>query len=128
MIDILVIAHAGLAKEFCQVATGVLGAPDLHLFCIGADWQESREEIATKIRDFFAGGHGSVLILTDLYGSTHANLCMPYLAPGRVEMIAGLNPPLLLKALSLKNTLPLSALTQALVTYGRTHVRAVEDI
>ena len=122
MVTLLVVAHSGLAREFCHAASFILGEEPVPLVYIGAQAGESREAIAKRLRTFFEGTTGDVLVLADLYGSTHVNLCLPYLECGHIEMISGFNLPLLLKAITLKDKLSVSELSKNLVTYGSEHV------
>lgn len=127
MVELLIVAHAGLAREFCQAASFILGETALPINWVGAVCGEPREKIAQYLKDIIEEKHTTqLLIFTDVYGSTHANLCLPYLNPGQVEMICGFNLPMLLKAISLKDKMLLSELTEALVEYGRQHVMKVE--
>lgn len=143
MASILVIAHAGLAREFCEVAATILGTSPLPLDYIGVDWKESREAVAQKIQAFFdaatvhqQGGRpqgvapttDGVLVLVDLFGSTHSNLCMSHLSRPGVEVISGFNLPLLLKALRLVNTVSFEDMVAQLLAYGRTHVSLAREV
>lgn len=122
MITILVVAHEGLAQEFLQVANTILNTAPAQVFCIAAHWGESKETIAAHIRHFFVDHPEDTVIFTDLFGSTHANLCLPYLQRGHVEMITGFNLPMLVKAMQCQISHTLPELVEKIVDYGQHHI------
>lgn len=122
MISILVVAHAGLAQDFHQVVSTILDCSHSSIHYIGAHWGESREEIAGCIHKFFSQHEEDVLVFSDLFGSTHSNLCLPYLKRGHVEMIAGFNLPMLMKVINSKEAISLRELVDKMVEYGQSHI------
>lgn len=126
MTRILILAHAGLAQAFVQVSETILNRTDLPVDWIGAEWQQTREELLHLLKDYFATRDGPILVLTDLIGSTHVNLCSQFLKENQVEMVSGFNLPLLIKAILLVDDKPLSDLATMLTSYGKNYLSHVE--
>src|SRR5215218_6255607 len=102
MIGVVVVTHGQLATELLNAAETIVGdLPRFAAVSIGwhDDTQDAREEIAQaigRVRQGHDDGQG-VLILTDMFGGTPANLAMTFLAPNEVEVITGVNLPMLIK-------------------------------
>lgn len=102
MFGILVVAHGDLATLFLDTAKKILGeeCPAAQAFPIGWDndftaIKKSLEKTLKKMQE----GNRSVLILTDLFGGTPTNLAMTFYEKGKIEIVTGINLPLLIKAL-----------------------------
>lgn len=98
MIGILVITHGNLGSELIRAAELIKGSLDGALY-ISVDaakgLDELRKEITTAIRKVDAGM--GVLVLTDLFGGTPSNVSLAFLKEGKVEVVTGVNLPMLLK-------------------------------
>lgn len=98
MIGKLILTHGGLARELlaaAQVISGRLAGFE----ALSLDWSEGLEEAKGKIGaaiERLDEGQG-VLILTDMYGGTPCNLALGFLKPGRVEILSGVNLPMVLR-------------------------------
>ena len=98
MIGKLILTHGGLARELlaaAQVISGRLAGFE----ALSLDWSEGLEEAKGKIGaaiERLDEGQG-VLILTDMYGGTPCNLALGFLQPGRVEILSGVNLPMVLR-------------------------------
>lgn len=103
MIGLLIVAHGSLGESLIQCATYVLGQrpADLRALDLTAypDSDAMLEVARRKIEDLLEGNDG-VLVLADVYGATPCNTVCKLLRPGRVEAVAGVNLPMLLKALN----------------------------
>src|SRR6056297_3561615 len=121
MIGIAVVTHAGLATELCRAAEMIIG-PLSAVASVSIDRQTSvehaREELQQTLERVGAAGNG-VLILTDMFGGTPTNLSAEFLQPGRVEILCGVNLPLLLKAVSERANQDLAQLAPFLRNYAR---------
>ena len=98
MIGVVVVSHGRLADEFVAATEHVVGPMDAFLaVCIGPDddMEKRRADIRQAIEDADRGE--GVLILTDMFGGTPSNLAISLLEPGKVEVIAGVNLPMLIK-------------------------------
>jgi PTS system mannose-specific IIA component len=105
MISILVISHGGLAKEFVDAALHILGEEDPGVLPLCVDWSvdsaTAKDQIRKALRKAQDGKEG-VLILTDLFGGTPTNLAMTLFQKGKVEILTGMNLPMLIKAILLR--------------------------
>lgn len=102
MIGILLITHYGLGESLVQCAVHVLNKRPPQLVQLGVAAQDDPLDLLPLAEDlvkFVDKGEG-VLILTDLYGATPANLAAKLLVPGRVEALSGVNIPMLIRALT----------------------------
>ena len=98
MIGVVVVTHGQLATELVNAAETIVGdLPGFAAVSIGwhEDTEDARHEIEEAITRVNKGG--GVLILTDMFGGTPSNLAMSFLAQGSVEVITGVNLPMLIK-------------------------------
>lgn|SRR5574340_87994 len=120
MIGLLLITHGTLGEALVQCACHVLNKRPPQLAQLGVAAQDDPHDLLVLARDMLSrsdSGEG-VLVLTDIYGATPANLAMKLLEPGRVEAVAGLNLPMLLRALTYRDKDMQTLLTKA-VSGGR---------
>jgi len=106
MIGLLIVAHGNLGESLIQCATYVLGQrpADLHALDLTAYADsEAMLEVARQQIDDLSRRNDGVLVLADVYGATPCNTVCKLLRPGRVEAVAGVNLPMLLKALSYRS-------------------------
>lgn len=102
MIGILLITHGSYGEALVQNACHVLNKRPLFLNQLGVSAQDDPLDLlplARSMVDLVDGGKG-VLVLTDIFGATPANLALKLLEPGRVEGVAGVNLPMLMRALT----------------------------
>jgi len=98
MIGKLILTHGGLARELlaaAQIISGRLSGFE----ALSLDWNDTFEEAKAKVRaaiDRLEDGQG-VLILTDMYGGTPSNVAVTFLQPGKVEVLTGVNLPMVLR-------------------------------
>ena len=120
MIGILIITHGTLGASLIQSVSHVMSArpPKLQQFSISAhDDPATLLPQAQKMVEALDDGHG-VLILSDMYGATPCNLVGKLLKTGRVEGIAGINLPMLVRVLTYRNG-NLDLLVEKAVSGGR---------
>jgi len=98
MVGLIVATHGRLAEEFLRTAEGIVG-PVERVAALSIDSQtaveEARARLATAIHKVGADGEG-VLVLTDMFGGTPANLALTFLDE-QIEVVTGVNLPMLLK-------------------------------
>ena len=105
MIGILIVSHGAFGESLIHCASHVLGKRPLYLRQVGVTVHDDPEAILPVAEDlirFLDQGQG-VLVLTDLYGATPANIAAKLLRPGRVEGVAGVNLPMLIRALTYRD-------------------------
>ena len=101
MIGIVIVTHGQLAQEFIAIAEHVVGKQQFLIpVCIGAedDMERRRQDILVAIKHVDQGK--GVVILTDMFGGTPSNLAISAMVQGQVEVIAGINLPMLIKLAS----------------------------
>jgi mannose PTS system EIIA component len=105
MVGILIVAHGTLGESLIHCASHVLGARPPQLMQIGVTVHDDPAQIlpqALRLVKQLDQGSG-VLVLTDVYGATPGNIAARLLIPGRVEGVAGVNLPMLVRALTYRS-------------------------
>ncbi|NOY46228.1 MAG: hypothetical protein GXP50_12380 [Deltaproteobacteria bacterium] len=128
MIGIVVVAHQDLAEALVRAAEGIAG-PLPGVYAVALSYQDptdaARRRLEKVVRRADTGE--GVLVLTDMFGGTPTNLSLPFLEPGRVEVLTGVNLPVLLKAHSARADTDVAGLARQLREYGlRSFVLASE--
>lgn len=119
MIGILIIAHGTLGESLIHCASHVMGERPPRLRQIGVGVHDDPVALLPHAQELIREldrGDG-VLVLSDIYGATPCNLASKLLTPGRVEGIAGVNLPMLVRALAYRNE-PLEVLVEKSVAGG----------
>ncbi len=104
MIGTLILTHGGVARELLESARVIVG-PLTGFEALSLDWGDCFEDAQTKIRgavERLDQGEG-VLILTDMFGGTPCNLAVKFQRPGKVEVIGGVNLPMVLRLAGLRD-------------------------
>ena len=120
MIGIFLLTHASYGESLIQCACHVLNKRPPQIVQLGMAAQDDPLDALPLAREMLTlvnSGRGAV-ILTDIYGATPSNLAMKLLEPGRVEGIAGVNLPMLLRAIAYRDKDMETLLTRA-VSGGR---------
>jgi mannose PTS system EIIA component len=129
MIGVVVVTHGQLATELLNAAETIVGElPRLAAVSIG--WHEDTEDARTEIEQAIArvdDGEG-VLILTDMFGGTPSNLAMTFLVAGRVEVITGVNLPMLIKLVNVPKQSDLLAVARDMREHGRNAIWVASDL
>lgn len=105
MIGLFLITHTSYGESLIQCACHVLNRRPPQIVQLGIAAQDDPLDVlplAQKLLQLVDSGEG-VLIMTDIYGATPANIAMKLLEPGRVEGLAGVNLPMLLRALTYRD-------------------------
>lgn len=129
MIGVVVVTHGQLATELLNAAETIVGdLPRFTAVSIGwhEDVQDARDEIAQAIGR--VGGEHGTLLLTDMFGGTPANLGITFLDAGRVEVVTGVNLPMLIKLASMTDGADLIEAARALREHGRNAIWVASDL
>ena len=105
MIVIFLVTHRTLGESLIQCACHVLNKRPPQIAQLGLAAQDDPLDILPQARQMLAwvdSGHGA-LVMTDIFGATPANVAMKLLRPGHIEGIAGVNLPMLLRALTYRD-------------------------
>ena len=128
-IGIVVVTHGQLATELVNAAETIVGdLPQFTAVSIGwhEDQQDARAEIAAAITRVQQGR--GVLILTDMFGGTPSNLAMSFLGQQDVEVITGVNLPMLIKLAGAKEHEDLLAVAREMREHGRNAIWVASDL
>ena len=128
MIGVVVVTHGQLATELVNAAEMIVGdLPQFTAVSIGwhDDVNDAREDIAQAIDRVRA--EDGVLLLTDMFGGTPSNLGMTFLQKDKVEVITGVNLPMLIKLASLRRSSDLLAVAQEMREHGRNAIWVASD-
>ena len=124
MIGVLLVTHGRLADELKAATEHVVGPQQaLRTVCIGPqdDMESRREEILEAIKAVDSGD--GVILLTDMFGGTPSNLAISAMGSGNVEVIAGVNLPMLIKLASVRSTAKLNEAVDKAQEAGRKYIR-----
>ncbi|MEW9856850.1 PTS sugar transporter subunit IIA [Novosphingobium sp. M1R2S20] len=128
MIGMILVTHGDLAVEFVKAMEHVVGAQQaVATVCIGPndDMEQRRQEIADAIRDVNSGE--GVVILTDLFGGTPSNLAISLMEAGKVEVIAGINLPMLIRLAKARRCMPVREAASAARDAGRNYITVASE-
>lgn len=128
MIGMILVTHGKLAEEFVAAMQHVVGRQDaVRTVCIGPndDMEARRAEIAEAI-DAVDSGAG-VIILTDLFGGTPSNLAISLMQRDKVEVIAGINLPMLIRLAKARGCMPLDKAVIAGRDAGRNYITIASE-
>ena len=128
MIGMILVTHGDLAVEFVKAMEHVVGAqPDVASVCIGPndDMELRRHEIAEAIRNVDSGE--GVVVLTDLFGGTPSNLAISLMEAGKVEVIAGINLPMLIRLAKARRCMNVREAAAAARDAGRNYITIASE-
>jgi len=130
MIGTLILSHGNLADELLTAAQTITG--ELEGFgAISLDWNDGFDKAQARIKealDRLDSGEG-VLVLTDLFGGTPCNVALTFLDPGKVEIITGVNLPMVVRLACLgKREKPVEEVARWLRDKGRSSISLASDV
>ncbi|MYL96904.1 PTS fructose transporter subunit IIA [Novosphingobium sp. FGD1] len=128
MIGLILVTHGNLAEEFVHAMEHVVGdQSDVATVCIGPndDMERRRNEIAEAIVKVDTGE--GVIILTDLFGGTPSNLAISLMQAGKVEVIAGINLPMLIRLAKARSCMPVRDAEAAARDAGRNYITIASE-
>ena len=129
MIGVVVVTHGQLATELVNAAETIVG--ELQRFAaVSIGWHEDTEDARGEIQQAIArveNGAG-VLILTDMFGGTPSNVSLSFLGERRVEVVTGVNLPMLIKLATLREEKPLDELASFIKQYGQRNISVASEI
>lgn len=129
MIGLVLVTHGRLAEEFVAAMEHVVGAQaSVQSVCIGADDDmESRRQDIAAAASAVDDGDG-VVLLTDMFGGTPSNLAISLMGKPNIEVIAGINLPMLIKLATVRKSMGLSDAVNAAQDAGRKYISVASRI
>lgn len=128
MIGLILVTHGTLAEQFVEAMEHVVGKQEsVATICIGPndDMERRRSQIAKAIGKVDSGT--GVIILTDLFGGTPSNLAISLLDAGRVEVIAGINLPMLIRLAGARKCMSVTEAVEAARDAGRNYITVASE-
>lgn len=129
MIGMILVTHGNLAREFVSALEHVVGPQKrIKTVCIGPndDMEKRREEILRLVAEVNDGS--GVVLLTDMFGGTPSNLAISIMDNANVEVIAGVNLPMLIKLASVRQSEKLPKAVAAAQQAGRKYINVASAL
>jgi mannose PTS system EIIA component len=129
MIGLVLVTHGKLASEFVTAMEHVVGPQQaIAAICIGPDddMEARRADIAAAVKAVDDGS--GVILLTDLFGGTPSNLAISLMEPGRVEVIAGINLPMLIRLEGARKMMKVTQAVAAAREAGRKYISVASEV
>lgn len=129
MIGLVLVTHGDLAKEFVKALEHVVGPQkQVASICIGPedDMEQRRSDILDAVAQVSDGS--GVVILTDMFGGTPSNLAISVMNGGSIEVIAGLNLPLLVKLAKVRGEKPMPIAVSEAKEAGRKYINVASQV
>lgn len=129
MIGIVLVTHGKLAEEFRHAVEHVVGPQqNFETVSIGAedDMEQRRKDIVDAVARADTGT--GVIVLTDMFGGTPSNLAISVMKSGQIEVIAGVNLPMLIKLTSVRANDDMASALQEAQTAGRKYINVASQV
>jgi PTS system mannose-specific IIA component len=126
---LLVVTHGRLADEMEKAARRIIG--DLpHMASVSLDWDDDVADARKRIEEGIAkvAVEGRVLILTDMFGGTPSNVALSLLEPGRVDVVTGVNLPMLIKFANLHSVDGFDETVRRIAQQGRDAIQVASEV
>lgn len=130
MIGVLIVTHCRLGDALLEAADFILGERPAAMVALSIDLNENADRLRNKIADGIKKlkGDDGILILTDMFGGTPSNLSYSFLEEGRIEVISGVNLPILIRAAGARKNQTLSELAINLEAFGKKSISLASGI
>ncbi len=131
MIGIVIVTHGHLGDALVDTAAIILGEPPGAVVPVSIDLTQDINTLRQKIQDRIkqVDHNKGILILTDMFGGTPSNLSYSFLEEGRVEVISGVNLPVLIKSVNLRSKgTDLHEMAKTIEAYGKKSISLASDI
>lgn len=130
-VGVVVVTHGRLAEELVSAAKVIVGAPAEHLRHLSLGWNDPLDEAREQVKQAIVAadkGRG-VVVLSDMFGGTPTNLCLSFLSRDKVEIVTGVNLPMVVKLASTRRDgLDLPATAQLLTGYGQKNITLASEL
>ena len=129
LVGVVVVTHGQLAVELVNAAEAIVG--DMaHVQAVSIGWHDDMEQARQEIAQAIArvATPAGTLVLTDMFGGTPSNLAVTFLVPDRVEVVTGVNLPMLLKLATLRRADTLREVARLVREHGQGAVWVASDL
>ncbi len=130
MIGILIVTHSKIGEALIEAAAAILGGRPEALISISIDINEDAERLQKKVANGIkaVNRNKGVLVLTDMFGGTPSNLSYSFLEEGKVEVLSGVNLPLLIRTAEIRQNADISELAKRLEIFGKKSITLASSI
>ena len=130
MIGIVIVTHSELGDALVGAAEFIVGSRPGSIESISIDLSENAEKLRQKIDRGIKKVMGTegVIILTDMFGGTPSNLSYSFLEEGRIEVLSGVNLPILIQAINMRKKMKLDQLAANLEAFGKRSISLASGI
>ncbi len=130
MIGIVIVTHRQLGDSLIDAAQFIVGSKPELIESVSIDLNEKVDVLRNKIAKGIQNVQSDegTLILTDMFGGTPSNLSYSFLEEGRIEVLSGVNLPVLIKAITSRPDMELTKLAECLETYGKKSISMASGI
>ena len=130
MVGLVIVTHRGLGEALIEAAESILEGPLGAATAVSVDLtqraEQMREKISAGIKTVDQGR--GVLILTDMFGGTPSNLSLSFLEEGRIEILTGVNLPVVIRAAKMRKDKNLSELAESVQAYGKKSISLASGV
>ena len=130
MIGIVIVTHCNLGEALIEAAEFIVGSRPDALVSISIDLNQNAEKLRRKIADGIkkVDKKQGVIILTDMFGGTPSNLSYSFLEEGQIEVLTGVNLPILIQAASMREKMEVNQLAAKLEAFGKRSISLASGI
>ncbi len=131
MVGIVIVTHGQLGESLIETATVIFDERPEAVVSVSIDLSEDVNKLRNKIENAIksVNENDGIIILTDMFGGTPSNLSYSFLEEGSIEVISGVNLPVLIKAANLRNRdKSLSEMVKTIEEYGKKSISLASDI
>lgn len=125
----VIVSHGQLANELLAATEAVVGKMD-NLAAVSIDWnddvEKANEEISRAIKKVSSGG--GVLLLTDMFGGTPTNISAMFIADGEVEIVTGVNLPMVIKLAAQTEEISLAEMAKKVEEQGKHSIHRAAEL
>ena len=129
MIGIIIVTHGNLALELKSAMEHILGVQkNIEIICISSDddLDERKNDIEGSIKKI--DNNSGIVMLTDMFGGTPSNLAISFLKTGKIEIISGVNLPMLVKLIGLRDSNDLNEVAQETKNSAQKYISIASEI
>ena len=129
MIGVVVVAHFKLAREMVAATELIVGRQEQFTYVDifpDEDVEQIKGRVVSALKSMNSGE--GVIILTDMFGGTPSNISLSFLEEGRVEVVTGVNLPMLIKLVSYRRDKMLPELAEFIASYGKKNIYLATDL
>jgi PTS system mannose-specific IIA component len=129
MLGLLVITHGRLAEELVRATQTIVGQTEA-LEAISIGWDDDVSDAQRRIEESVQrlGEGGGVLVLTDMFGGTPTNIALSLLEPGKVEVVTGVNLPMLIKFTNLRDEVEFQDVAHRIAEQGKRSIHVASAL